>query len=70
MSRVYNYRNKPCTIRGSNGELWCVSGQDKITNAGGVLEWCYDQRDADGMLFLMNRSGEFSGLKVEKWGED
>jgi hypothetical protein len=57
----YRYRNLPCTI-GTDENLWCVSGQD-VHGGCGVLEWCYDEKDANAVLAEMNRFPErFSGL--------
>lgn len=60
----YVYRNLPCSIV-PHEELWCVSGAD-VRGGAGVLEWCYDEADANGILADMKRFPErFTGLKAE-----
>ena len=57
----YRSRGLPCTI-GHDEDLWCVSGQD-VRGGSGVLEWCYDEKDANAVLAEMNRFPErFIGL--------
>jgi hypothetical protein len=64
--RKYKYRGYPCSIQ-PDDRLWCISGNDRVTGAGGVLEWAYDQRDAEQLLAVMQASGEFSELIACKW---
>lgn len=62
MSRKYQYRNLPCT-----NKEWCVSGKDNRGGTG-VLEWCYDEWDANNRMGMMQQDkGRFSNLKVGKW---
>jgi hypothetical protein len=65
--RKYKYRGYyPCSIQ-PDDRLWCITGKDSVTGAAGVLEWAYDQKDAEQRLAVMQASGEFSGLIVCKW---
>lgn len=65
-SMKYVYRNFPCNIR-PDSLLWCVSGKDNEGDAG-ILEWCYDERDANLMIMRMRREpGRFSDLHVHKY---
>lgn len=66
----YQYRSLPCNITTSK-KLWCVCGailkNGKITG-GGVLEWCYDQADAEAILKEMKKfSWEFSNLVAKPY---
>ena len=61
--RKYTYRNYPCTIQ-PDDRLWCITGKDTVTGSGGVLEWAYDQKDADQLLEVMQASGEFINLSA------
>lgn len=66
---MYECRGLPCSIA-PDGELWCVSGADKLDNSGGVLEWCYDEEDAKEILQKMNQYPDrFSNLKAQSWLE-
>lgn len=58
----YEYRNLPCTAG-----VWAVVGHDRIRDAVGVLEWCYDQSEAEERLAIMARYPQFSNLRVERW---
>jgi hypothetical protein len=64
----YKYRNLPCT----EGK-WYVSGTHKIEFSGlggsGILEWCYDENDATHIMEKMEKTGEFSNLKIGEWAE-
>lgn len=64
MNKRYKYRNLPCTA----GE-WYVSGEDDYTFSGGVLEWCYDQKDAEERMIIMGQYSQFTNLKVGLWVE-
>lgn len=62
----YVYRNLPCSIV-SDDKLWCVSGSD-AQGGSGVLEWCYDESDAQDIFTSMKRFPErFKDLVMEKW---
>lgn len=55
----YKFRNLPCTDMS-----FSVSGQDAL-GGGGVLEWCYDEKDAQVILETMQMYPErFTDLKV------
>lgn len=63
----YRYRGLPCSIR-SNDNLWCVSGRDLLNGGSGVLEWCYDEEDAEYRLSTMKRfSNQFADLLAHKF---
>lgn len=66
--RKYQYRNYPCNIA-SDDNLWCVSGEDKVSEASGVLEWAYNQQDANDVLALMQASSEFNNLTAMPYSE-
>ena len=57
----YRYRGLPCSIA-PDENLWYVGGQDK-RGGGGILEWCYDEDDANAMLREMQKHAtRFVGL--------
>lgn len=62
----YQWRNLPCTIQ-PDDKLWCVSGQS--FKGSGVLEWCYDEADAQTILSQMRRSFGFRGLRAHPYVE-
>lgn len=66
--RKYQARNYPCNIQ-SDDKLWCIVGTDNVANAGGILEWCYDQKDAEQLLKLMQATNEFSELEAIPYSE-
>ncbi len=68
MARKYVYRGYGCNIR-PDDKLWAITGEDIVGKAMGVLEWCWDQKDAETVLESMQTSGEFSNLKAEKYQE-
>ena len=69
----YEIRGLPCTIAPKN-KIWCVCGAyvDKKGNmkGGGILEWCYDEEDANITLFQMKRDPRFSKLYAKKYLEE
>ena len=66
MARKYVYRGLGCNIL-PDERLWAVSGSDLVNDSAGVLEWCWDQKDAETVLELMQSSGEFSDLNAGPW---
>lgn len=63
----YVYRGLPCTIAGDES-LWLVSGCDKRSNGGGVLEWCFDEEDAKDILDKMKQFPDrFSDLAARPY---
>ena len=60
----YKYRNLPCNI--SNWQPWSVAGHDTILGGGGVLEWCYDEADAQDRFQKMSLFAQFKNLKICK----
>lgn len=50
----YHYRHLPCSIA-SDEKLWCISGIDLRNSSSGVLEWCYDEHDAQSTLANMQK---------------
>ena len=54
---IYRYRGLPCSIE-PDDKLWMVSGRDQLNGGGGVLEWCFDQTDAEERMALMARFPE------------
>ena len=70
MRKHYRYRNLPCNIV-PDKRLWCVVGIDTETGGGGILEWCYDARDAEGLFHLMRQDhGRFVNLAIRPWEDD
>jgi hypothetical protein len=67
----YKFRNLPCNVR-PDWLLWCVNGGYR--GGGGVLEWCYDQEDAERQLAMMQRHnalwGGFEHLSVGPYVPD
>lgn len=61
----YKFRNLPCNIV-DNADLWCVSGSFQGMGAG-VLEWCYDSRDALAILREMRKDRRASGLSIHPY---
>ena len=62
----YVYRGRPCSIV-PDDELWCIVGQD-VAGCSGVLEWCYDETDAQELLAQMNRyPSRFKGVHAKRW---
>lgn len=57
---VYKFRGLPCNIQ-PDENLWCVCGGMK-GGGGGVLEWCYDEQDANDILKEMQKYSYFVGL--------
>ena len=60
----YRYRGLPCTAG-----KWYVGGsfEDALGKGGGVLEWCYDREDAEGLRFIMGSDPQYSDLYVGYW---
>jgi hypothetical protein len=67
-SMAYTYRNLPCT---ASRDGWCVVGYDRQTDAGGILEWCRNERDArDTYAEMMKDEGRFDRLCVDRLGAE
>ena len=64
---MYRFRNLPCTIR-PGGTVWCVSGAYE-DGTSGILEWCYDQDDAEYQKAKMDLHGGFSHLRTHPYVE-
>lgn len=49
--------------------LWCISGTyvGEGCREGGVLEWCYDEEDANELLAEMKKDPRFSELTAHVW---
>ena len=62
----YKFKRRPCNIRPDH-LLWCVSGQ--YEGGGGVLQWCYNEQDANRVLAEMQQDPEFSNLRAHPWQE-
>ena len=60
MPNEYTYRNLPCT-----SNPWYVSGLDRVTGAGGILEWCLSEADALNTMAQMNKDYRFTNLHVD-----
>jgi len=63
---TYVFRNLGCNIAPEN-KLWCVTGCNNRPDGGvGVLEWCYDEKDANKLLSRMQLDPTLTDLKAEK----
>lgn len=64
----YKPRGLPCNIT-SDENLWCVCGSftDETGGGGGVLEWCYDEDDANQRMLLMQRDPRYSNLSASRY---
>jgi hypothetical protein len=67
----YKLRNLPCNIA-DDDHLWAVSGsfedfEDGFGRSGGVMEWCYDEVDANNILSMMQQDPRYSDLRAHKW---
>lgn len=60
----YTFRSLPCNIVPEN-EVWCVTGFHE--GGGGVLEWCYNEDDANERLKLMSFDKRFNELKAQPY---
>lgn len=60
---LYQYRNLPCTVG-----KWYVAGIDN-QNGKGILEWCYNQSDAENRMIIMQKYPQFSDLMIGEWYE-
>lgn len=58
--KTYEYRSLPCTA----GD-WSVCGFDSLLNGGGVLEWCFDQKDAEERIKIMRAYPQFQDLSID-----
>lgn len=63
----YQYRNLPCNV---SDPCWFVQGdfRDPSGYGSGILEWCYDEQDAQNRLAIMQTYPEFSRLSIGKRG--
>ena len=55
----YKLRNLPCTAG-----RWYVAGTDRLNGAGGILEWCTSEADANRVMAEMHRDPSFANLSV------
>ena len=65
----YQVRGLPSSIRPDH-MLWCISGtyvDDAGQAASGVLEWCYNKRDAERLAAPMSRDTHYSQLRIHPW---
>lgn len=62
---VYKFRGLPCSIQ-PDDKLWCICGGEK-NGSGGVLEWCYDEQDAETILKEMQKYPYFSNLHASSY---
>ena len=60
----YTFRSLPCNILPED-EIWCVTGF--FNNGGGVLEWCYNEDDANERLKLISFDKTYTELKAQKY---
>ena len=62
--KQYKYRSLPCTAGEWSAE-WSVCGFDSLRNGGGVLEWCFDQKDAEERIQMMKAYPQFQDLSID-----
>jgi len=66
----YQYRGLPCSIA-PDDQLWYVAGHDLLCGGGGILEWCYDETDAQQVLKDMQRFPDrFANLNAESYAKE
>lgn len=66
---MYVYRGYACDIAPTD-QIWCVVGVDNNGGGSGVLEWCYDEEDAQFILRRMNHFPErFENLEARPFRE-
>ncbi len=69
---AYKFRNLPCTILPAS-KIWAIGGTyypdypEKKSSESGILEWCYDEKDATSLLIEMNLDAGFSNLQAFKY---
>ena len=63
---VYVFRGLPINIQPENS-LWFVAGGYSDHSGGGILEWCYDEGDANNILEEMKKDSRFSNLSAGKY---
>lgn len=62
----YVYRGLPVSC---SPTVWEIGGLDTADGGGGVLEWCYDQTDAEQRLAMMSQFPRFEHLSAKQWVE-
>lgn len=61
----YRFRNLPCRDpRTGKSYHWCVIGEYSDGSGGGILEWCYSQKDANDIASDMGKDSRFTNLRV------
>ena len=68
MDNNYKFRGLPCNIV-PEASLWCVSGHCAGFGSG-VLEWCYDEKDARFLLSRMKLDPRMKHLTVHRFLTD
>lgn len=71
---MYKMRNLPCRDAIGNEMKFAVCGYEKyalsdgsMVSGGGVLEWCYDWKDAMERLTMMKNDTRFFGLHIKDY---
>jgi len=74
--RRYKMRGLPCRDAAGKDMPWCVCGKEDYTlpdggrvTGGGILEWCWDQEDAENLLRQMQQDPRFSDLSAQMYCE-
>ena len=64
-NQEYTSRGLPYRVNGQE-LFWSVGGtfKDESSEAGGVLEWCFNEGDANHLKSLMEKDSRFSNLTV------
>ncbi len=70
MNKPRYVRGLPCNIAPEN-DLWCIVGalidEDGTPVGGGILEWCYDETDANHLLSLIKDDPAYGNLRAQKY---
>ena len=61
---TYHFRGLPCNIL-PDDKLWCVSGS--YAEGGGILEWCYNQGDAEYLAEKLRLDPLAFGIHTHKF---
>ena len=63
--KAYKFRNLPCRCKATGQEMrWAVVGSYADGSGGGVLEWCYNQGDAEHLVTEMEKDSRFTCLRA------
>jgi len=64
-----DYMRRPCNMFGESLD-WAVCGGSIDGKSGGVLAWCWDEKDAREALAAIRSEGQWVGLTVERMKDE